>query len=213
MSLDTAYFSNLPPNTISSELQRARDLALALITPAACRQPIKSKIITWSLVTLFKASLSTFKSNTPSLHSDSSVEACNRLSSVDICPLESQTIKHCSQLRWPPCAVVVVSVGASRMLLLWSANPVTELWTPSVPWTTSEVVHSLVLMQLPCWFRCWFLFSKFARKLSIREDVVGLAAYALLYYYVDICWGNNHYCYCCCYKDSNRSPVHNHYDQ
>jgi hypothetical protein len=42
-------------------------------------------------------------------------------------------------------------------------------------------------MQLPCWFRCWFLFPKFARKLSIREDVVGLAAYALLYYYVDIC--------------------------
>ena len=99
MYLDTASFSNLPPITISSELQRARDLALAQITPAVCRQPIKSTIITWSLVNLFKASLSTFKFNTPSLHSDSSVEACSRRS-VKICPLESQTIKHCSQLRW-----------------------------------------------------------------------------------------------------------------
>jgi hypothetical protein len=99
MSLDTASLSNLPPIAISSELQRARDLALAQITPAVCRQPIKSTIITWSLVTLFKASLSTFKFNTPSLHSNSSVEDCDRLRSVDICPLESQTIKHCLQLR------------------------------------------------------------------------------------------------------------------
>jgi hypothetical protein len=42
------------------------------------------------------------------------------------------------------------------------------------------LAHSSVLMQFPCWIRCCFLFPKFARKFSLREDGVGLAAYACI---------------------------------
>jgi hypothetical protein len=40
-------------------------------------------------------------------------------------------------------------------------------------------------MQLPCWVRCWFLFSKLARKLSLRDDA-RLAAYACLSYIIRV---------------------------